>query len=333
MDTTTKGTVFEDEIASLFSMQGYEVKRQVRNSVAEEYDLLCTKREFGSENVILVECKIHAKPIPSRIISDFYSRAKRMLTECKITNAFLISKSGFVKNFLSNELTKELPRNAIRFFGYTEFISEIVGFDYYLDCIIADFENQGNSDHSEKKIQPLIEQFSRDNLYTRYIDLSAIEKSDNSNGNPVQITAYLEDQLSIQNQNCLLLGEIGSGKTSVCLYLTYLMSKQFRNQNKSGSKRIPLYISLSGAGKYADLYKFLVMRLKEYGFRFDNSSELRRLIEVLPIALLLDGFDEMMQSNTPYVIKDMAKFLSPLFKLSIPVLLTSSVCLQTIRTS
>lgn len=315
------GRSFEDEVASHFDAHGYTVKRRTIQP-GQENDLLCVRKEMGHEVRILIECKDQVGKAQSRDIDKFYQRARRMLSQNKITGAQMISRFGFVQNGLDNVLTEDTPNAAIQFLTYHEFLVQSVNFDYYLDRVIWDFENYTDFLDSEFAGEPLVRQFLRDDLYSRYVELPAVQLHQSGEEEKVQVTSLLQDALVRNNEQYIVLGEIGSGKTSLSLYLTYAMAKSYRDPSSTVAKRIPIYVSLGGAGKNQDFFEFLWHSLESLNIRFGSAAELRRVLPLLPVALMLDGFDEMAPSNTPQAIEEMANLIRPLLRLRVPLLIT-----------
>ncbi len=315
------GRSFEDEVASHFKAHGYQVKRRTK-SAGQEDDLLCLRKEMGFERRILVECKDHKRRAGSLDIDKFCSRAERMLGRREITDAMMISRSGFVRSGLASRLTADTTNGAIQLLDYHDFLIQTVDFDYYLDRVIWDFENLTDFMSDEPAGEPLVRQFLRDDLYSRYIELPAVQLQRTGEEEEVKLTSLLREALVRKGEQCILLGEIGSGKTSVSLHLTYVMAKSYRDPSSTAAKRIPIYISLGGAAKYQDFFEFLWRSLEHLKIRFGSAAELRRVLPLLPVVMILDGFDEMTPSNSPQAIGEMAELIRPLLRLRIPVLLT-----------
>jgi GTPase SAR1 family protein len=97
----------------------------------------------------------------------------------------------------------------------------------------------------------------------------------------------------------LLLGDYGSGKTTVLEKIMLDLSSRFQNSSLENYVPIPALIDLSRYGNYRDLDDLITHYFNdEVGSERFNLSLFYKLVEEGKVVLLLDGFDEMAQEVT-----------------------------------
>lgn len=319
--TQGDGVDFELEVASFFELMGYDIEHRV-NFPGEEIDFIAKRYEKGVESIIMVECKDQKKPIGRTHIANFFNLAETHLKR-EFTHAYFISRSGFIKSSYKEELFKK--NKFIKFLSFEEFISQLIDFRFYLRRVVRDFEIYDKFFDSEgyQIYQPLIDQYLRDDLYNKYIRLRGNLLSPEISKNINDMTQYIINSINSSNSKIILVGEIGSGKTSICLYINYYLANYNISSNYTVSSKIPIFIPLSKAMKSDNIFELIHNRLSDYGLNVGGVSLLRRVVPHLPIVYFLDGFDEMCESNSTLSMDEMAGRLEPLFTLASPVILTS----------
>lgn len=110
------------------------------------------------------------------------------------------------------------------------------------------------------------------------------------------IDAFLTEWLINDNQNFLaILGEYGTGKTTLCRYIAYKLSSQ--NDSKLGDpkKRIPFLFYLRNF-RGENLEDYILSALNRNGIEDINAENFLSKIDNGEIILIFDGFDEMAQN-------------------------------------
>lgn len=314
------GVDFELQVASFYKLMGFDVEHRVKFP-GEEIDIVAKKMDKGLPITIMVECKDHARPVNKSEIAKFYNTASAHLGK-NFTHAIFISRSGFVKTSYKEKYKSE--NKAINFLSYDEFISQLIDFKFLLREVVRDFENYDNFlNNKTSRLRPIINQYLRDDLFNKYIRLKGFVLYSKKLKESIDLTEYLLNSIKSTSSKIILVGEIGSGKTSICLYLNYLLAKSNINAKSVSSSLIPIYISLSHGLKSENIFYLIHNRLKNYGIDVGDSVLLSRILPQLPIVYFLDGFDEMYESNSQYTMEEIASKLDPIFSLDSPIILTS----------
>lgn len=154
-------------------------------------------------------------------------------------------------------------------------------------------------------LSQLIESFEQDALSQHYVDLRYsrldLEMQFDSGMPSVKgswvetdevIDKCFESWLSSSSQRQLsILGDFGSGKTSLCKHLAYVLAK--RHMADPDSARIPLLISLKSRRQLGTIENTISHFFKQqWGLQVDRSV-LPWLAKAGRLCVILDGFDEM----------------------------------------
>jgi len=127
-----------------------------------------------------------------------------------------------------------------------------------------------------------------------------------------------EDVLSLleQSNSTLLMGEPGSGKTTVLKYLTWTLAKRASIQWDEDSRReqivVPLFIRLHELRRIKDVEELILAQFQAYGIReIKSKDDLRRFLFQAPeladlfeghrvrFVIMLDGINEMPTEARP----------------------------------
>lgn len=190
------------------------------------------------------------------------------------------------------ERLKTTPRIQIRY--YDNLASSFIDFTSYLNRVIYDYEhwNEFVDERGVRIRNPIIDIMSNCDLYKHYVEQDCLSiESDQTQ--PMPVLKYIEDWLDSPNRNHLsVLGDFGTGKSSLCLQLTYLLAQKY--VKNPGESRIPLFISLRDYTKAADIRQMITdLLLNQYGIRFEGFAAFQKFLEGGRLVLLFDGFDEM----------------------------------------
>jgi hypothetical protein len=154
-------------------------------------------------------------------------------------------------------------------------------------------------------LSQLIEAFEQNSLHQHYVDLrySRLELEVTSDsGRPSvkgswvetheSIDKYFESWLSSSSQRQLsILGDFGSGKTSLCNHFAYVLAK--RHMADPDSTRIPLLITLKSRRQLGTIENVISRFFRQqWGLQVDRNV-LPWLAKAGRLCVILDGFDEM----------------------------------------
>ena len=130
----------------------------------------------------------------------------------------------------------------------------------------------------------------------RRIDLEALKKDKTA------IVTRPAEQIAIENQYLLILGKPGGGKTT---FLKSLALKSVTVQNRS----IPIFINLKAFGdEKIRLFDFIVEEFEYNGFE-DASVFIKEQLKKGGFQILLDGLDEVTNSEQGFVREQIKRFI------------------------
>jgi len=200
-----------------------------------------------------------------------------------------------IELFFGDEVKQKIHQWLKRRFQVLSFVQR-KEINKYLHQIIYDFENYEHW----KSERPIISIMERDDLYHHYIDLRAF---DDLNNIYLIAKSFFQKWLLENNQNNLLiLGDFGSGKSSLCLKMTYELAKDFINRPKLNF--IPIYIPLNEMSFNLNSNGLLDSYVKtKYKLNLNHTK--------VKYILFFDGFDEISVAGDIYQV---IKNLNNLFK-------------------
>ena len=209
----------------------------------------------------------------------------------------------------------------------TEIESTYDLFASYAHQIKYDYEHHEELRQNGKR--PLIDIMARSDLYSYFISQNVnydIRERDRKtrkyrivqrNENAQQ---YLLRFVKGKSGICILLGDYGTGKTSICLNLTYRLVTEYI---QTGKGPIPIFVSLRDYGGERNMYDFLFGVLKrQYNIEV-NTKILVELIERGKFVLILDGFDEMTISSDRKLSLENFRHVLSLSRMKTKIILTS----------
>lgn len=265
------GANFEDQVAKLFTVQGYKV-RQNLTLAGTQHDFFA-ELEFGFVTTgILVECKWKFREdgkVDSEDVRKFYGSYilfNQQKTYGIAHHAYLVTSGIFAPEAI--EVAENL---GIKLFTYYDLIASLIKFDSYLESLIRQYENSPLNGHYIEL------RTDTGSLLTR----ETIQKLDNSNA-------------------VVVLGDYGAGKTSFCLKLCHALANGIK-QGKSVP--LPIYIQLKDYTKAINMDS-LITNLLVNNCRIPNASihTFKELLECIDIILIFDGFDEIAR-RVDYAVK------------------------------
>lgn len=314
MSNDDKWKAFENQVAEIYRLMGYEVEQNV-GILGHQIDIILTyTMPGGIRTKTAVECKYVGKGnLQKNSVIENILALDDLVREKKVQNSIIVTTNGFSKDVWDSSLEKN-----IKLLTFTELQNKVVNFDTYIDRIIYDFENWDEYGDGQRK--PVIELFERANLHKYYVHLRCRDAHDTVYD---PIDKYIECWLKKEDKNHItLLGDYGTGKSSFLIYLTYILAKSFKTN--SSHFPIPLFISLKNYTRIKDIKEMILDILKnDYIIDIHSPLYLQNLIEEGKILLLLDGFDEMeSKSNKEIIIKNFEQITKLVTKKS-KIILTS----------
>ena len=261
-----KGKSFEDEVAALYRLLGFEVKADTELS-GVQIDLMIRQKLGGANVEFIVECK------DNRITADEQKQilAQQAIAQEKLLRHRLIvvSSQGF-----DPDPRKEFEKEGVDCVTYAELLRELVPLDNYADGLITDYEK-----HAEERWEGE-DWFIRPDLMTdiTYERMPALE--------------HLSKWLGEERRNQLvILGDLGTGKTTLASFLAYNLARSFRDDPLRHPA--PVLIPLKEVRKEFSLESIVINHFARRGLRDISFSRFEHLVRLGKVILLFDAFDEM----------------------------------------
>ena len=295
--TTEIVTEFEREVQKIFGMMGFKVEwNKLLNS--RQIDLYGEKDNPPADIFkIAIECKDQKANVGSDDVDKFNAKIGPFLRDRSLDRGYIISRSDFAP------AAKETARaNGIDCLTYQELLRSMVNFDYYVEELITAFENSEVSKY--------------------YIELEG-SRTAIGEGEIKCVEKHIKKWAKKGKANHIsLLGEYGSGKTTICMKLAHDLAKEYK-QDPIGN-RIPILINLRNYSKAMNL-KQLITDLLVNTHRIQgitNSIFMKMNVEGR-FVLIFDGFDEMAQKvNVNITVKNFEELAQTATPVNSKVILT-----------
>lgn len=256
-----------DNIERLFKLRGYVTKRNV-TIVDKLIDLVVEDQNAIRPITYIVHCGEQSQIISLEQFEKFnrfISSTQRQLSSD--IQGIIISSVGFSKE---TELAQK--GSIIELYRLSDFEQTIVGFGKYATDISKSFATDSDLAYF---VEPTL---LKEGRTVSEPALKVIDK-------------WLNDPISNQ---LTLLGDYGTGKTTLLKYVTLRSVRQYKKDIASGSRaRVPVFINL-GKYTFARSLKQIILELIDSGkIKADSYAAFEYVLQEGQVLLILDGFDEM----------------------------------------
>ncbi|MBM4258530.1 MAG: hypothetical protein FJ147_21860 [Deltaproteobacteria bacterium] len=260
-----RGKRFEDEVATLYRLLGFEVKQDLQLS-GMQVDLQIEKREGGLRTQAIIECK------DKRITATERDQilAQQNITQKKLPKHRWIAVSS--QGFAADTRTA-LDEGGIDCTTYPELLAELVPLSSYVEHLINDYKAQTNK-HWEGQ-----DWFIRPNLVT---DVT-YEKQ-------VAIPHFAKWLGDTRSNFLVVLGDLGTGKSTLAGFLAYNLARSFRDDPLRHPA--PVLIPLKEVRKEVSLSGIIVKHFADRNLSL-AFPRFEHLVHLGKIILFFDAFDEM----------------------------------------
>lgn len=256
------GKSFEDQVARLFKVQGYDVTQNLKLSSTQN-DFFAVLGYGWAKNGFLVECKWkfnHNDTVDSkelRVFNSSWEIFNKRGVYGKAHQAYLITNAKFAPE--TKETAVEL---GIELYTLNDLISKLINFQPYLDTLIRSYQSSHLNGH--------------------YIKLNA------STG--MSLEKEVENLIKKENA-VIVLGDYGVGKTSLCSKLCYKLATQL----KAGRQvPLPIYIQLRDYSTAINMESLITnLLINKCGITNANFNTFLELIQMRDTIIFFDGFDEI----------------------------------------
>jgi len=290
------GEKLEKEVERIYILLG--AKETKRRTLIKIYEIDVTAKFLKGpiEFTVIVECKEYNR---RKLVSDEEMKnfVVKLLSarECgKADKGVFVTTSGYSKNALATA-----QAHNIQCLTLTELYNQLVDFSIYINETIEVFNKTDLSKWYIKQKTSDVED---------YYSISKDEKLKVTHNSAIDYLNELIDKEKIQR--IALLGNFGTGKTSLCIKYRYeLLQLHIKNPER----RIPILINLRDFRAGIDIHQLITNELQKLpGIDIDLKLclELQRMGRFI---FILDGLDEMATKVDRIVINENLREIDRLF--------------------
>ena len=268
-NSVVKGKIFENHVAFLFSLLGYNVIKQDELIAGRQIDLIVEDQSGPLSRQYIVECKDRTKAIRVEHFDSFDAklRAVKNAANPKM-RGIMVSRVGFTKAVKAHALHSDVELIQI-----SDLEKSIIDFSGYVHGLISRLENDPSLKYF---IEPLLQ---RENLSVSEFAFD-----------------FLNEWLLSPSLNQLtLLGDYGTGKSTLLKMFALKMAHYYQTEavEKGGRARVPIFIDLRDYTHVISLKQIILDLLDTYSIKAASYSAFEYVILDGQVLLILDGFDEM----------------------------------------
>jgi len=273
--TSAQGSAFETEVSHLLRLMGYQVARN-QLLAGTQTDLLATKPDRLSNVALIVECTDRAVAVGVPLVKEKAAVLLSYKDPRYIFRLLFVSRSGFTAE--AHAYARENPQ--ILLMTPDDLERELIDFTPYADWYVAGYEASTGM-------------FAEGRLFGNYVELTG--RDDDGTLVP-SLTDHLLRWLGNPEEHLLfILGEFGSGKTSVCRHFVYESLVRRARPEQGPLPPLPLLVNLREFRESGlNLPQVIGATLTHtYGVVIPSFLAVERLASTGRLLLVLDGFDEM----------------------------------------
>lgn len=257
---------FEADVQTALEAAGYKVQADVLLGGCQ-IDLYAHRQRDLFTDRLLVECKALAKPVGVKSLREFSTIVDTVSSRQKPVRGLFVSTNGFTKS------GRAFSRKA-----------GIETCDL-ADLIALSFDPSPIISHT-------ITWFESSELGPGYVPLSCQIHEFSSGTVYKPVERFLDEFFnSTKKHGLAVLGNFGTGKTSLCRHYAYLLAKRWEDPKRRSF--LPIYINLRDARSLLDMEQTILKSLIENYETRTSQTGLEMWLRQKSTLLFLDGFDEM----------------------------------------
>jgi len=273
-------------VANLLRAIGYKVEPDPYQSSGDQAFISAHLKVGPTEIKLLVLCL----DLDSAADAGQFAMSVHALVRLAAQHRY--EKSMVVTSAPSTAAAAQLAASlGVQLLTYGQLTAELIDFSEYVDSVVHDYEHF--DEYYSLQNYPIIEYFRWCDLHRYYVDLHAVDPSSSRRFESAlsALQGFIEDDA---HRHLSILGDYGTGKTSLCLQLTYDLARRY--QADPVNNRIPIFLALRNFDIRGGLRRFIVDSLVEYGIKIMDYRSFEIMLKSGRFVLILDGFDEMADS-------------------------------------
>lgn len=263
---STEWAQFEADVRTALEAAGFNVEADVLLAGCQ-VDLYAERKRDLFTDRLVVECKAEAKTIGVEQIRGFSGMVQTISSNEKTVCGLFVANSGFTR------FARAFARDA----GIqARTLSELITISFDAGRVISN----------------TIAWFKESGLDTGYVPLSCQVDEFGAGTIYKPVERFLDEFFSsTMKHGVAVLGNFGTGKTSLCRHYAYLLAQRWNDPKERSF--LPIYVDLRDIRSLLDLEESLLRTLEDSYETRATRSGLEMWLRQQPTLLILDGFDEM----------------------------------------
>lgn len=288
------GTEFERKVAELYRILGYKVTVDVLIA-GQQVDVLAEKSIPGlGLTRVAIECKYLATgKVGNSQVYDFGSFFKSTRSSGNIHRAVLVTNGGFTRQ--AKEAAKAIEN--LQLLSFSDLSEEIFSAVDGLEDFSSKYRDEG--------------------IYQSFINLNVSEDLNSESKNALDV---LVKHGTSGTGIIVLLGDFGSGKTTIANKTRYEIAHQYLTHR---SKRIPVFYKLRDFLNHNSFGDYVVDTFQKNFFFKASYEALQAKNELGIFCHIFDGFDEINSASTSEQRSEYFDTLLDLYNDNSSIILTS----------
>jgi|GEM_PF-4419966 len=286
-----KANQFERDVERIYQYLGYRTQNNV-SLFGQQIDIVASKYVDGIGTIqIFIECKYRTHgSVSNQDVYNFISSTDNIKRHAEFSKGVLVSNVDFTS------AAKSLKNNSVGLMTLRELENEVLNFEKSFIEEVSDYESSAS--------------------FNDYVPLMG--QSDHLKG-ILNLDEWLLDCLTNSSDTISILGDFGSGKSTLMQRLRYSIVKLYLERK---TDRKPILLELKNFHKFENITQFLISNFFTQYKRELPEALLKKEIEHGKIIFLFDGLDEM--SGPTNQSKRLSNFslLMPLLRGNCPACIT-----------